>query len=250
MIERNSSRDGYVFKPLIRAPRLSDEVAEQMLESILSRGLRPGDRLPSERELGEQFGVSRTVIREASRSLVAKGVIEVRPGSGLVVAPFDPSAVTSSMSVYLRGGGMPYEKVHEVRTMIEIQVAGLAAERATADDLELLRAVHERFRSAVASDDHEAWAQADVEFHRTLARLTQNELYLVLLDSIGDVLLAIRRQTMRIPSRLTKVAQAHDRIVERVAARDAAGAQEAMRQHLEESFRAWVKLGKPVAGTA
>ena len=75
-----------------------------MLETILSQRLQVGDRLPSERELGEQFGVSRTVVREAVRALVAKGVIEVRSGSGLRVAAVDAAAVSESMSLYLRGG--------------------------------------------------------------------------------------------------------------------------------------------------
>ncbi len=77
---------GSMFPRVTREPRLSDKVAELLLETILSPGLQPGDRLPSERELGEQFGVSRTVIREAVRALAAKGVINVRTGSGLRVA--------------------------------------------------------------------------------------------------------------------------------------------------------------------
>src|SRR3982751_260678 len=70
--------EGALFEQVTREPRLSDKVAEMMLETILSRRLAVGDRLPSERELGEQFGVSRTVVREAVRALVTKGVIDVR----------------------------------------------------------------------------------------------------------------------------------------------------------------------------
>ena len=92
-----------LFDPVVREPRLSDKVAEMMLETILSNRLQVGDRLPSERELGEQFGVSRTVVREAVRALVAKGVIEVRSGSGLRVAAVAASAVSESMSLYVRG---------------------------------------------------------------------------------------------------------------------------------------------------
>ena len=101
-----------LFEQVAREPRLSDKVAAMMLETILSRRLRPGDRLPSERELGEQFGVSRTVIREAVRELVAKGVIEVRSGSGLRVAPVDASTVREAMLLFLRGASVDFEKVH------------------------------------------------------------------------------------------------------------------------------------------
>src|SRR5687767_11964606 len=89
-----------LFEQVVREPRLSDKVADMMLATILSNRLQVGDRLPSERELGEQFGVSRTVVREAVRALVAKGVIEVRSGSGLRVAAVDAAAVSESMSLY------------------------------------------------------------------------------------------------------------------------------------------------------
>src|SRR5438094_2016592 len=104
--------EGTLFEQVRREPRLSDKVAEMMLDTILSRRLAAGDRLPSERELGEQFGVSRTVIRGAVRALVAKGVIEVRSGSGLRVAAVDASNVRESLSLFLRGGALDYEKVH------------------------------------------------------------------------------------------------------------------------------------------
>src|ERR671925_600852 len=94
--------EGTLFEQVRRQPRLSDKVAEMMLNTILSRRLTVGDRLPSERELGEQFGVSRTVVREAVRALVAKGVIEVRSGSGLRVAAVNASTVQESMSLFLR----------------------------------------------------------------------------------------------------------------------------------------------------
>ena len=96
--------EGTLFEQVRREPRLSDKVAEMMLDTILSRRLAVGDRLPSERELGEQFGVSRTVVREAVRALVAKGVIEVRSGSGLRVAAVDAAAVSESMSLFMHGG--------------------------------------------------------------------------------------------------------------------------------------------------
>src|SRR5262245_28566351 len=126
---------GALFEQVAREPRLSDKVADMMLETILSRRLQVGDRLPSERELGEQFGVSRTVVREAVRALVAKGVIEVRSGSGLRVAAVDAAAVSESMSLFLRGGSLDFEKVHEVRTLLEVHIAGIAAERATTEDV-------------------------------------------------------------------------------------------------------------------
>jgi GntR family transcriptional repressor for pyruvate dehydrogenase complex len=219
-----------LFEQVAREPRLSDKVADTMLETILSRKLRAGDRLPSERELGEQFGVSRTVVREAVRALVAKGVIDVRSGSGLRVAAVDAAAVTESMSLFLRGGSFGFEQVHEVRALVEVHIAGLAAERATDADLVALRSVHERMEREVG--DVEAAARDDLEFHRCVARATQNELYLLVLDSIGSTLIDIRRENLGSGAAPMTLGQ-HARILDRIVARDVAGAREAMAAHLE-----------------
>jgi GntR family transcriptional repressor for pyruvate dehydrogenase complex len=225
-----------LFEQVAREPRLSDKVAEMMLETILSNRLNVGDRLPSERELGEQFGVSRTVVREAVRALVAKGVIEVRSGSGLRVAAVDASAVSESVRLYLRGGSIDFEKVHEVRRLLETHIAGLAAERAGDDDVARLREVHERMvRDA---DDVDAASLDDLEFHRRIALATHNELYLVLMDSIGRALVDIRRANLASGSAPATLDQ-HARVLECIAAHDPVGARDAMATHLEEVSGWW-----------
>jgi len=245
---RDSSAGDALFAQVVREPRLSDKVAEMMLDTILSHRLQVGDRLPSERELGEQFGVSRTVVREAVRALVAKGVIEVRSGSGLRVAAVDAAAVTESMSLYLRGGTLDFEKVHEVRTLLEVHIAGVAAERATDADLERLREVHDRMERERA--DVEAAARDDLEFHRVIAGATQNDLYLLLMDSIGAALIEIRRENLGSGSAPMTLGQ-HERVLDRVAAGDAGGAREAMAAHLEGVADWWRKHqhATPLAGT-
>jgi GntR family transcriptional repressor for pyruvate dehydrogenase complex len=219
-----------LFAQVAREPRLSDKVAEMMLETILSNRLNVGDRLPSERELGEQFGVSRTVVREAVRELVAKGVIEVRSGSGLRVAAVDAAAVSESMSLFLRGGAIDFEKVHEVRALLEVHIAGLAAERAGPEDVAALRLVHERMQAE--RGDVEAAALDDLEFHRVVARATHNDLYLVLLDSIGGSLFDIRRDNLGSGSAPMALEQ-HAQVLDRIAAHDPDGARKAMAAHLD-----------------
>jgi GntR family transcriptional repressor for pyruvate dehydrogenase complex len=230
-----------LFEQVAREPRLSDKVAEMMLETILSKRLDVGDRLPSERELGEQFGVSRTVVREAVRELVAKGVIEVRSGSGLRVAAVDASAVSESMSLFLRGGALDFEKVHEVRRVLEVHIAALAAERALPEDVAALRAVHERMEAE--SGDVEAAARDDLEFHRVVARATHNELYLVLLDSIGGSQIDIRRENLGSGSALATLEQ-HAQVLDRIAAQDPEGAREAMAAHLDGVAAWWRAHGR------
>ena len=225
-----------LFEQVTREPRLSDKVADMMLETILSRRLAVGDRLPSERELGEQFGVSRTVVREAVRALVAKGVIEVRSGSGLRVAAVDAAAVSESMSLYVHGGGIDFERVHEVRTMLEVHIAGLAAERAGPEDVERLSAVHERMQREAGNVD--AAARDDLEFHRVIARATHNDLFLLLMDSIGASLIDIRRENLGSGSAPLTLAQ-HERILDRIAAHDPDGARVAMSDHLDGVAEFW-----------
>jgi GntR family transcriptional regulator, transcriptional repressor for pyruvate dehydrogenase complex len=231
-----------LFEQISREPRLSDKVADMMLETILSRRLRVGDRLPSERELGEQFGVSRTVVREAVRALVAKGVIEVRSGSGLRVAAVNAAAVSESMSLFLRGGDLDIEKVHEVRRLIEVHIAGLAAERASSDDIAQLREIHERMRREAG--DVEAAARDDLEFHRVIALATHNELFLVLMDSIGSSLIDIRRENLGSGSAPATLDQ-HERVLERIAAHDPEGARAAMTDHLEAVADWWLRRRSP-----
>lgn len=241
--ERSAERSGPLFSAVVRERTLSDKVADLLLDSIVSRRLRPGDRLPSERELGDQFGVSRTVVREALRSLAAKGVIEVRSGSGLRVAAVKATAVSEFMNLFLRGRGpLDYEKVHEVRVAIEVAVARSASERATAEDVDELRRAHHHMEAV--ADDVETASVADLEFHRTVAKITHNELYSVMLDSIGDVLLDVRRATIGIPGRPGKASRYHQEILDRIAARDPDGAERAMRAHLDESVSIWRSLAE------
>jgi len=239
----SSASDALV--PVSRGPRLSDQVAEQLLKHILDRGLRPGDKLPSERELGELFKVSRTVIREATRALAARGVIEVRSGTGLSVAAVDASTVAETMNLFLRGTGeIPYDQIHEVRAMIEIEVAGLAAERRTYAEVADLRSLHEHMGDLLKRD--EAITEVDVEFHRALARMTHNPLHLIMLDSIKDILLEIRREAWALRDEARKAHALHGAVLEAVAAQDVPAAREAMQRHLEQGIRVWRRLGKAV----
>lgn len=231
-----------------RSTRLSDKVADAMLETILNRGLRPGAPLPSERELGEQYGVSRTVIREAVRALTSRGVIDARAGRGLTVAQVGAEAVSTSLKLYLHGQELPYAKIHEVRASLETQIAGYAAERATDAEIQELREITEEMRRH--EDDVDKHSLSDVEFHRILARMTHNELYLIMLDSIGPVMLEIRRATFRLPNDPLNAYEEHMRIIDAVARRDPEAAREAMRQHLENAVRDWSKLGAVHLGPA
>lgn len=238
---------GTTFSRIAREPRLSDKVADLLLETIIAEGLEPGARLPSERELGEQFGVSRTVVREAVRALAAKGVIDVRTGSGLRVAAVDASAVSESIGLYLRGGTLEYPKVHEVRKLLEIEIAGLAAQRADDQHVRSMRRICERMEKEVARGEVEAASRLDLEFHRELARSTDNDLYLLLLDSIGESLLAVRRDNLNRTSAARDALRSHREILEGVETHNRDRAREAMNRHLDNVERHWLGAHGPAA---
>src|SRR5262245_61941046 len=117
-----------------KAPGLVEKTEVQLENLILSGVLRPKQRVPSERDLGEQLGVSKTVVREAIRSLSARGLVEVRAGSGTYVREPSQDMVSRPMALWLRSGVLTVEDVHVVRTTLEVQIAALAAQRATEPD--------------------------------------------------------------------------------------------------------------------
>lgn len=221
-----------LFTRLDRAERLSDRVADEIQELIVERKLQLGDRLPAERELGEAFGVSRTVIREAIRALVAKGLLDVQPGNGTVVRQPSPSMVSDALAYVLRGtpGGIPFRHAHELRCILEPEIAFRAAERRTEDDLAALE--HQLERMLVSEID---WVAADVAFHAALAQAAHNPIFGIVLDSIQDVLLEIRRLGALLPETRVNGARHHRAILEAVAAGDAEAARAAMMAHLKQA---------------
>jgi len=237
------------YPTLERPPTLSDRVTESVLQMITSNALKPGDRLPSERDLGVRFGVSRTVVREAVRSLAAKGVLDVRSGSGAIVARVGHDTASATLRLFVQGsrGGpddeLHYEQINDVREMLETRVARIAAVQAQPADLDRLRDLHKQMKAARA--DVEQASALDVAFHREIAVATRNPLFVVIIDSIQPALLEIRRRTLGSPGRPNRALRAHALILDRIVAGDAAGAEAAMSEHLADSRDVWTKLGNP-----
>lgn len=227
-----------------REPRLSDKVTSAIIEMIAGNQLKPGDVLPPERELGRQFGVSRTVVREAVRALDAKGLLDVRSGSGVRVVAVDESTVRESMRHFVQGSSVDYAKVDEMRRVLEVAAAGLAAERADDGDI---GAMDETIRAfANECSDLEKSVLHDLAFHRAIARATHNELFLVLHDSMGEMLLEVRRHNLaRGRSERRLVVDMHQRIRDAIAAHDAPAAQQAMRDHLGHVQATWTESRDP-----
>jgi DNA-binding FadR family transcriptional regulator len=221
---------GHAFAEIPRERRLADKVADALTESILSGQLAVGARLPSERELCTQFAVSRPVVREAVRSLIARRLLADHPRRGHVVAQVAPESVSESLTLYVRGRPLDYAQISEIRAVLEVETAARAALRATDEQIEGLRIAAERLTVEL---DAEAAALADVEFHRAIAAATGNEFFVMLLDSLRQVLLEVQRPTLSDPQIVQTARAAHLRIFDAIGARDADSARAAMKAHLQ-----------------
>ncbi len=214
---------------------LAEQVTEQLEDFIVSQHLQAGDRLPSERELAKQFGVSRTVVREAVRALQARSMVEVSSGSGTVVRDVSTQSVSKSFSMLLRQGRphVDYGLVSEVRRLLEVEMSGLAAARRTADDLEKLQEIVHTMDEM--QRDRESFARIDVEFHVAVAAATHNNLFVVMLESLADIMLEVRLTGYETPGAATHAIDYHTRIYEAVRDQDVEAARRVMSEHLDMS---------------
>jgi GntR family transcriptional repressor for pyruvate dehydrogenase complex len=217
----------------VRASRLYEQIVEQIEQSIREGKLKPGEQLLAERELAQQFGVSRTAVREAVKTLSEKGLVEAYSGRGTFVTANKPSSMRHSLDSFLKDGDLKnYGYLAELREILEPELTALAAARIEEQQLTMMR-------EAVAAMDRnmgqpDAYIEADLDFHLALAEAAGNPLVLSLLDSI---VILLREQRLGIftvdggPER----GQSHHRIIlDAIERGDAARAREAMRDHLQQ----------------
>jgi GntR family transcriptional repressor for pyruvate dehydrogenase complex len=223
------------FRTVGSKDRLVDRVVAEIERSIISGELAPSAKLPPERELAETLGVSRTALREAVRILAAKGLLETQHGVGTTVQALTSQHVFEPLDLYLRtqeGGTISFEQLHQVRSMLEMEIVGIAAESATDEEVAKLRSV---FESMVEADgDIELLAVRDTEFHRTLAEMTHNPLLLVLMDSIRELLREYIALVTVYLDPLEDNIRLHEMLLERVEAGDRDGARQAMQINLDQ----------------
>jgi GntR family transcriptional repressor for pyruvate dehydrogenase complex len=221
-----------VYK-LVRTSRLYEQILQQIEDAILKGTLKPGDQLPAERELAQQFGVSRTAVREAVKALREKGLVEAYSGRGTFVTDGTSQAVRQSLDLMMKIG-QPGGTTHlaEVRAILEPEIAALAAVRAQEQDIATMReAVAMMDRSGL---DGDAFIEADLDFHLSLAEAAANPLILSLIDSIVGLLREQRMRVFKVAGGPERGQFHHKRILEAVERRDSEKAREAMRAHLQQ----------------
>ncbi|WP_214318505.1 FadR/GntR family transcriptional regulator [Nonomuraea sediminis] len=214
----------------VTRPTLSDALTERMLELIREGGHRPGDRLPSTRELSQRFAVTTPTLREALRRLEATGAIEMRHGSGIYVGADIERLVLPNPNMREMAGAQLLELLG-ARIVIEPPLSAMAAEHATREDLESLRNVLEEAGRHLRGHDAELH-EANMTFHRATARLAGNSVLHEVVDSLLTIHGPEQQQILQIFDDRRRDFDEHLAILEAIEARDAAQAEERMRSHL------------------
>ena len=224
-----------MLKAVYRDRTLTDQVRQQLENLIVGDSILPGDRLPSEKAMSAKMGVSRSVVREAIQQLTAQGLVETRTGSGIYVRALGTHLVTEPMNLLLRSRRFGTEEILEVREVLEVKIAGLAAERAQPVDIEAMQSTIDALTNSQLTPSE--YAETDVAFHNRLAAAAGNPLFSVLSNSINDVMIKIRLRAFSVDGIETarRAAHYHERILEKVAAGDVEGARLAMTEHLGEA---------------
>ena len=177
------------FRP-IRKRRLSDEVTAQIRERIASGELKPGDKLPSEREMAESLQVSRGAVREAMRSLELRGLVDLQLGvkGGAFIGQGDPALLGDSFRDLYHLGGVSLNALTEARLWLESTVVRMACERANEDDLAALEANVDEAERLFKAGRYEDKIDVHIEFHNLLARATHNPVMAMLMGALMEVM--------------------------------------------------------------
>jgi GntR family transcriptional regulator, transcriptional repressor for pyruvate dehydrogenase complex len=219
---------------------LADQLAERLLDEIVTGTYPPDSRLPPEPVLAERAGVSRLTLREAIKDLRQRGVLRVQQGRGTFVnppatwAPFD-STVLNARATLEPGYALAHE-LTELRRIVERGIAELAAIRRTDADLERMAVAVDAMRAAWAAGDLDAFSSADVDFHDALLRAAGNTFALTLFHSVDGALRSVRRRTVEDNAELAaRAIDFHTKIMGAVRRRAARAAGALMDEHLQET---------------
>ncbi|MGC2170151.1 MAG: FadR/GntR family transcriptional regulator [Candidatus Sulfotelmatobacter sp.] len=215
----------------VRRKKVYEDVARQ-IERLILKKLRPGDKLPSERELAEILSVSRSSIRDAIRSLELAGMVEPRQGAGTIVREVSASSVANPLANSLKRKEELMSELLDFRRILEPPLAGRAATHASPEEIsemeDILNRQEQKLRKA------ESTIGEDSEFHYAVAMASGNSVVLKVLDILMDLLRETRERSLQVEGRPQKSLAGHRRILAAIKRHDTEAAKAAMRRHIED----------------
>jgi GntR family transcriptional repressor for pyruvate dehydrogenase complex len=240
-------------QPLFRAvtgPRPATEIIQQIRQLIHGQRLRENDRLPPERDLAEQFRVSRNSVRQALRSLEEQGLLVIRKGAtgGAFIQRGGAGAVPTLMSDLFSLGAIRPQDLTEVRVLVGVEVVRLACERGSDEDIDRLEENVQAAAAAIEAGDLELRTDINLEFHKMLARMSGNSLLVAITDGIVTITKQFVSRLGRTPT--SYVMPFRKRLLKLLRARDAEGAAAEMRRHLLQQQKLYLKAAVNLGANA
>jgi DNA-binding FadR family transcriptional regulator len=245
MVSRAESK--FVLQPVQQLRgnvKLSDRIVRELEDRIVSGELAPGDHLPTEAELGDVLDVSRSVVRDAVRTLAARGLLEVRQGRGMIVTAPDDNAYSEALTLLLARSDLKMSDVFDARTTLETQLGLLAVDRSTDEDVAALETHLAELEDAIASKDWSRASDSHVAFHAALL----HALHLPALDKLLEPMqqLIVASAAPPLPEDDLWDVDAHVPIIAALRAKDTAAMQKALDRHYRRSRAAaeegWLNL--------
>ena len=219
----------------VKRTRIPEEIVSQILRLFREGALKPGDRLPPERELAQQLNVSRASVREAMRLMDMQGLVIIRPGSGTFITEDTVEVIVQAFSTLLSGPTNAASDIFEMRLILEPQVVSLAAERASDADVRRMEEILLQQEADIS--DGGTGVEFDSEFHFAIAQATKNSALIAVTQAMSDLLSQSRDSTLLSSERSNQSLQSHWRILETIKKRQSKSAEEAMHRHIADIDR-------------
>ncbi len=219
-----------MLKPVVKET-VTGKIIKQIREMIQSGEFIPGHKIPSERELTEALSVSRIAVREAIKALEAKGLLEVRPGEGtFVMAPTSHDLIDPLANFLISKHA--FKELLEVRRIVEVELAGFAAERATEEDLDKIKKALKLMESDISKQ--KSHLKSDFSFHDAIARSSDNKLLARMMLTVRDLMRESIYLTTKVEGSNYRAVDGHRLVYEQILKRDSEGAKQAMLDHLKQ----------------
>ena len=215
--------------------RLPERIADHLQDEILDARLEPDHRLPTETDLAEKYDVSRTVIREAARLLVQRGLVTVKPGRGMVVAEFDGKFISEQFALLMTASHGTFDQLLELRLAVEAQMASQAAQLQKSDVLDAMQQTIDQGELAIG--DRDAFLATDMGFHELLAQASANPFFVLVSKPINEFLRNHYGHRDSYPSDPRRTLEEHREILRSIQKQDTLASRLATEEHLRRLLR-------------